>query len=219
MEVIKSLIQDLALIVMLALFLEMLLPAGEVKQYVKMVLGLLLAVALLQAAGGLVHRDFVRDVPFLTVREDSRKQASILEAGKKLAERQQEKAAEEYRRGLSRQVLALARMNREIPVADAEVRLQESQSPGAARLEEIILYVRGGQWREPGGNGPAEPLVEPVSVRVRPVDRPAPGLPEGAKSAGPEEAGPAGLEKLPAGALSDLKKSVAGFYNLTPDRV
>ena len=215
MEVLKNMIQDLALIVMLALFMEMILPTGEVKQYVKMVLGLLLAVALMQAFGGLVHRDFAQDVPFLTVREEGQKQEAIMVAGKEMAVRQQEKAAEEYRLGLSRQVLSLAQLNKKVSVTGAEVRLQEGQSPGSGRLEEIILLVRDRQ--APGQAGGERPgLVEPVTVEVSPG--PA-GTPPGLKGTAAGAGAGSGPEGPPAEAVAGLKETLAGFYNIEPGKI
>ena len=215
MEVLKNLIQDLALIVMLALFLEMLLPTGEVKQYVKMVLGLLLAVALMQAAGGLARRDFAREVPFLTVREEGQKQAAIMTAGKEMAARQQEKAAEDYRLGLSRQVLSLAQMNKELAVTGADVRLQEGQSSGSGRLEEIVLTVRDRPAAGKTGGGRAG-LVEPVAVQVSPG---LTGRPEGVKTGGAGVDAGGGQEGLPAGPVAGLKETLAGFYNIEPGQI
>ena len=45
MEIIRSLVQNLIVIIILAVMLDMFLPAGEMRKYVKMVMGLLIIVA------------------------------------------------------------------------------------------------------------------------------------------------------------------------------
>lgn len=214
MEIIRNLVQNLALIVILALFLEMFLPSGEMQRYVRMVLGLLVAVAIIQAAGELAHRDFTGDIPLLTVRADSQKVAGILDEGKKMAGLNEEKALQEYRRGLSSQVLALAQLNRDVPVVSAEVLLQEDEGRGGGLLEEIVLVVarEQGAVRESGGDG--MPTVEPVTVNAAPDS-----FHRSAQTGGQGKAGAGEGEGPSTESVAALKKTLAGFYNIDPGKV
>lgn len=214
MEIIRNLVQNLALIVILALFLEMFLPSGEMQRYVRMVLGLLVAVAIIQAAGELAHRDFTGDIPLLTARADSQKVAGILDEGKKMAGLNEEKALQEYRRGLSSQVLALAQMNRNVPVISAEVLLQKEEGRGGGLLEEIVLVVarEQGAVRESGDGG--MPMVEPVAVKATPNSSYSTTQAGGQKRAGAGAGEGPSMESVTA-----LKKTLAGFYNIDPGKV
>ena len=64
MEVIRNLVQSLVIIIILAMFLEMLLPAGQMRAYVKMVMGLLVIIAVIQAVGSMARWSF-EEIPAL----------------------------------------------------------------------------------------------------------------------------------------------------------
>jgi len=207
-EVIRSLVQNLIVIVILAMFLEMLLPAGEMKKYVKMVMGLLIIIAVVQAVGDLARWDYTGDLPSLVEKESDARLPGIMESGKKITGEQQEIAIEKYRSGLAKQVMALACMQKDAPVIDVEVVVQSQASePGFGQLKEIVLYV------------PADPddadvvgkqkmvadSVEPVTVQVD--RRNGAAAPAGAGS------------QEPGKDLSSLINTVANFYNLNPEQV
>ncbi|MHB1042155.1 MAG: stage III sporulation protein AF [Eubacteriales bacterium] len=213
MEIIRNLVQNLALIVILALFLEMFLPSGEMQRYVRMVIGLLVAVVIIQAAGEIAHKDFTGDIPVLTASVDSQKVAGIMDEGKKMAGLNEEKAFQDYRRALSSQVLALAQMDRDVPVIGAEVMLQKDEGRESGQVEEIILEVSGKQ--DPGriSDKGGMPLVEPVAVISKDSSRLA------AENGGLERVD-AGKGEVPSTeSVVSLKKTLAGFYNIDPGRV
>lgn len=206
MEVIRSLVQNLIIIIILAMFLEMLLPAGEMRKYVKMVMGLLMIVAVVQAVGDLARWDYTGDLPSLTQKEDVQQISGIMEAGKKISGDQQQKAIEQYRRGLASQVMALARMNKEVPVVDVDVKVQSERSdPGFGQLKEIVLTVAGNPDAATQAPGRVAVGVEPVAVQV------------GRKN---DTVGPQGTETgPPREAVAGLINTVANFYNLKPEQV
>jgi len=71
LDIIRSLVQSLIVIIILAMFLEMLLPAGEVNKYVKMVVGLLIIIAAVQAVGNLTRFDFTGELqPYVQEKDD-----------------------------------------------------------------------------------------------------------------------------------------------------
>lgn len=207
MEIIRNLVQNLIVIVILAIFLEMLLPAGDLRKYVKMVMGLLIIVAVVQAVGDLVRMDYGGDLPSFTQKEDKVQLSGILEAGKKISGDQQQKAIEQYRRGLANQVMALAGINKEVPVVEVEVKVQSERSdPGFGQLREIVLAVAGNPDRTP--LDPEKGVVagvEPVSVQVG----------HRTETVGQEETG----SRPPREAVAHLVNTVANFYNLKPEQV
>lgn len=214
METIKNLVQNLALIVILALFLEMFLPSGEMQRYVRIVLGLLVAVTIIQAAGELTHSDFTGDIPMLTAKVDRQKVAGILDEGKKMAGLNEETALQDYRRGLSKQVLALAQMNRDVPVVGAEVLLQNEEGKGSGLVEKIILEVAGKQDSVGREDKVGMPQVEPVAVETG-----NDSSERDAETGGMERPVPGEGEFPSTESITSLKKTLAGFYNIDPERV
>ncbi len=206
MEVIRNLVQNLVVIIILAMFLEMLLPAGEMRKYVKMVMGLLIIIAVVQAAGDLSRWDYRGDLPLLAQKADEQKAAGILEAGKKISSEQRQKAVEQYREGLANQIMALTSTAKDATVLGVEVKVQSKDSePDFGRIHEVVLYVA----RETGTAGQEKNVcageVTPVVVQIA-----------GGNDPREDKTGGSGPPKETADALAG---SVASFYNLNPDQV
>ncbi len=208
MEVIRSLVQNLIVIVILAMLLEMLLPTGEMKKYVKMVMGLLIIVAVVQAVGDLARWDYTGDLPSLVEKESDARLPGIIESGKKITGEQQEKAIEQYRSGLAKQVMALARMQKEASVTGVEVIVQSrGDVSGFGKLKEIIIYTSTDPVTE-ATEGKQEIVaggVEPVTVQVEGHNIAATQAGVGTGQPGKDVAG--------------LINTVANFYNLNPEQV
>jgi len=207
MEIIRSLVQNLIVIIILAVLLDMFLPAGSMRNFVKMVMGLLIIIAVVQAVGNLINWDYNADLPALTSTVEQGQYPEILEAGKRLAEDQQQKALEEYKNSIANQVMALSRANKEISLLDVKVEIQGDQSKtGYGRIQEISLTVgpKNGS-ADQQSNGIVIKEVEPVSVGP---DTAAPP---------PGQAGAEGYSRKEA--VDDLVNTLANFYNLSTEQI
>lgn len=216
MDILRELIQTIIVIVVLAVLVEMLLPGGDMRRYVKMVMGLLIIMAVMQAAAGVINSDLVRDIPAVTATDSGAPPLDdIMAAGQGLAKEDRDLAVRQYSEALSSQVLSLARMNGELQVLDARVTVDENSA-----IEEInIIFAAadgdnppssqsagGGAYQtDQGADGGLG--VQPVVVDIK-----------GGDVAGKESPAPAvtpGLEK----AAADQAAMVAEFYNLRRDQV
>lgn len=125
MEVLHTLVIELVMLVVLAAFLELLIPAGDLSRYVRMVLGLLIIVAVLQAATGFWQRGRVPDFGALSLQSPSATFAGdrALEAGQRRWEENRAAALDSYRDGLARQIMALAALNPDTEIGEVVVEL------------------------------------------------------------------------------------------------
>lgn len=207
MEIIRSLVQNLIVIIILAVFLEMFLPAGEMRKYVKMVMGLLIIVAVVQAVGNLIHWDYAGDFPALTSQGGTGKYPEIMEAGKRLTEDQQQKAIEEYRNGIARQAMALARSSDRVSLLGVEVKVQTEQSkPGYGQLKEMVLTV--GSKTETIVPPSEEALIKEVEpVSVEPGQKVTTDVQKETEERPPEDA------------VAKLVATLANFYNLSTQQI
>lgn len=206
MDILRSLVQSLVVIIILAMFLEMLLPMGEMRKYVKMVMGLMIIVAVVQAVGELTRWDYSNDIPSLIQKEEQSQLTSIMESGKKISNEQQHKAIEQYRQGLANQIRALANMNKDVHIADVDVRIQsQSGEPDYGQVKEIILAVDTRREHEGAGGVVAQVDVEPVVVKVGETAR--------TSAVGEQDV------NVPGEAVTGLIETVANFYNLKPEQV
>ncbi len=207
LEAVRILVQNLIIIAVLAVFLEMLLPVSQLRSYVKMVMGLLIIVAVLQALGNIAGRDWLADLPELggATGTQEGKINDIMADGKKINQRNEAKAVEEYRKGIARQISALAGLNGKVSLISADVLVQEdSSAKDFGQVKEIRLVV--GKPGE-GGTGGGSIGVQPV----QPVMVGQPG-----EGDGPVQGDIPG-ELRPS--LDRLGSTVANFYNIPPERV
>jgi stage III sporulation protein AF len=65
LEIVRSLVQNLIVIIIIAMLLEMFLPNGDMRRYVKMIMGLLIIVAVIQAVVELGRWDYAAEFPVL----------------------------------------------------------------------------------------------------------------------------------------------------------
>lgn len=143
MEALRVLVRELAVIAILFVFLELLLPAGDIRRYVRMVLGLVVIVVVLHAFTSFGWEGLNRELAGLRIVGEE-KDDGALERGRKLWEANQERALATYGEGLARQIQALGRLSGEMNVTDARVVMG-----GEGRIAEVVVMVeRAGR---PGG--------------------------------------------------------------------
>ena len=207
MEIIRDLVQTLIIIVVLAVFLDMLLPTGQMKPYVKMVMGLLIIIAVLHSISGLLQQDWMHEVPGVTARPGSpgAPLEDIMAAGEQLQLKNQDMALEKYRQGLSRQVLSMAKLTPGAKVMDAEISLMEEQSQqGYGGIKHITLVV---DPAAPEAGDYNRDNIQPVHINVTDSH-------SASKSSEEVEIPPKMKEEI-----EKVKGYIAGFYNLSPEKV
>lgn len=136
MEKVSLLVRNLILIVMVATFLDLLVPAGEMRRYVRMVVGLLVTVALVQAVGDFFSRQELA-LPALTIPAAAEGEIPDYAA---FSIRYREQALAAYREGIARQVKALAGLTG-IEVVRVEVRCALEER-GYPQLQGIKLHLK-----------------------------------------------------------------------------
>ncbi len=162
LDTLQNLVRELVILIILAVTLELLLPHGDMRRYVRMVLGLLIIVAVLQAGMSFWHRELAADLSWLSLGPpDQAATAEILREGERLWQAGQSRAQAEYEQGLARQIRGLAGLNPDVAVTAVRVRTTAGTPDGQpGRLEEVILVLEG------------EPLVgEDRPVWAAPAER------------------------------------------------
>jgi len=141
-DALNLLVTQLVILAVLAVFLELLIPAGDLSRYVRMVLGLLIIVAVLQAATGFWHRELSGTFSDLSLQQTAPATSSILDEGRQRWDDNHARALDEFRTGLARQIMALTRLNPDVEVLNVDVVLDvEGESGEIGRLQRITLYV------------------------------------------------------------------------------
>ena len=196
--------QNIIIVVVLAVFLEMLLPIGEMRKYTRMVMGLMIIVAVLQSLNGLTGGGLIKEIDQYTLNSEpgSGSSINILEDGKRLESENKKHAIDQYRSGIEKQIVSLAGVDGEMEISSAEVKINEDPTQkDFGKINSINLIYSKSNKNTNGGVR----QVETVAVNV-------------GTQKSPEE-----IINKPPPEYSDLVKNVAGkisgLYNLSPDQV
>lgn len=170
METIREMVQALIIIVVLAVFLEMLLPQSSMRPYIKTVMGLLIIIAVLQVATGVVREGAMADVPRFLEDAPARGDvplAEVMAGGKVIGEGSRALALENYRSGIQKQVLSMARIYPNILVREATVEVADQpDSLNSGQITRISLVVSPHLVTEDKIKNVKPAVVEPVRVVV-----------------------------------------------------
>ena len=123
LSVITEIVRNVAILTLLTLFLELLLPDGQLSRFVQMFMGLLLLAAVLNPVLGLLNLGELLNPVLAQV--DPRQTAALVQEGEELAQDLRQAVGEEYIQGLSKQMEALLCFFPEIESAEAKIILGE----------------------------------------------------------------------------------------------
>ncbi|MDH7576217.1 MAG: stage III sporulation protein AF [Bacillota bacterium] len=160
METIRFIVRNLIFLVLLAAFLEMLLPLRDARKFVQVILGLFILAVILNPVvtffqqTPLFNLDFSREA-----RGKGEELRSILAQGETLQQATVEQARGAYVKRLEEQVVVMVRLVPGVGEAKARVELAPSSSLQAlGTINKVYVTVKPGQ--EARGEGIATPVEE-----------------------------------------------------------
>jgi stage III sporulation protein AF len=136
-------VRNIILVVLFASFLELLLPASSMQRFVRVIMGLLIMLAILNPVIDLVHyRLMPQPVPAISGRSGNPSLAA--DGGAAVVKERNRLAVELYKNDLAKQMRAVILAID--GVADAKVAVETQQAdvgrPGA--IEKVLVYVQPG---------------------------------------------------------------------------
>lgn len=152
-------VKNIILIVLFASFLELLLPNSSLQRFIRVIMGLLIMLAILNPAIDLVQGNWtVGDMP--TLAAGGQKQADIIQSANTAAVERERITKEIYKRDMSKQLRALIMAIDGVSEARVAIELQEKPEAGATgAIKAITLYVKPGNVSRSG-------TINKVSVKT-----------------------------------------------------
>ena len=143
LDTISDLVRNVTIIVLIAGFLEMLLPQGEIKKFVKAVLGLFILISILNPLLGLFDKNVVSEVlAWQDPIQENMELNSILDEGKEISEEMNKKALEMYRVNAAKQIETVVKLVKGVVWVEAEVKMAENlANQGLESIEKVVLRV------------------------------------------------------------------------------
>jgi stage III sporulation protein AF len=199
LEALSAWIKHIILLILFATFLELLIPNNDYKKFIKVIMGLLLLLAVLQPVLDIVDRSW--DNTAATTVTGSKIGETKTEIANHSAKFQNERdrvALEQYKKELTKQVRVLAGSIAGIMDVRAEIVLNENKGEkNYSTIKKITIYAKPGRESK---NTAAVNSVKQVEISMK------------TKS------------MTPAAVLDDqhkehIKKVVTEFYHLNPEQI
>lgn len=158
-------IRTIVTVIFLATMLEMFLPGGTMQKYVRVVMGLLLLLVILNPLINLAGKDYSWQARIWEVGNEQGLQA-VLAAGEQLRVEQEKYALQEYKNRLAEQVTRVVNRIPGIKKVRAEVIIvEDAKSKDYGRVMGLTLWVTPGR-PEVEGSVHIEP-VKPVKIGIQ----------------------------------------------------
>ncbi|MDA8442547.1 MAG: stage III sporulation protein AF [Peptococcaceae bacterium] len=162
MQSIKELVRNIAVVILLASFLELLLPNNSMRRFVQLIMGLFVLTAIVGPVAGLLHQPLAFEVPAWSPAIGNSAEQDIAQAfqqGDSIRQQSQQAALDQYKQVMQRQIKALALTVSGVKQIDSEVKLKTT---GA--IESLNLVVGQAKATIP----PVEPVDGTRSKTVQP---------------------------------------------------
>jgi stage III sporulation protein AF len=202
LDFLREWVKQLILIVILAGFIDLVLPTGSTRKFARVVVGLFVIMALFNPLLLLLRQDVSWRIPrFEESVMDRGDMREVTSQDEVLAATVQEQALAHYRRQLEEQAKALVLSLEEVSEARAKVYLEEGAGKeGGVGIAGLAIWVKQG-----GESGEEVPVVEKVVVKIDNGEEPS--------LAGRESSA------LPAVLKEKITAVLTTFYNIEPDAI
>lgn len=166
MEMIKSWVRDLVILVIFASMLEMLLPNGTLKKYVKLVIGFFMMLALLNPILSFFRADYTAFYPFNTLPNGKSQQAQIQHEGAKIQKANETMAVNAFQNQLEQQIRALILTQGE--VEDARVQVKATENGTIQAIQIGLNLVRAEEEKDNNTTSSCRvETVKPVKINLQ----------------------------------------------------
>lgn len=166
MDELGKLVQNLAVIIIITTFLELLMPSNKLQRYVQLILGLFVIVIILNPVLAFLDKKTEFEMGSWSGFAQGKRLETILAEGKSLSEESQKKAVGEYQGRLEKQMAALVKLIPGVEEVEVTVKLMGGQSfDMSGGIEEVFVEVKaaGGNMENFDGASEVAP-VEPVEI-------------------------------------------------------
>lgn len=173
MEILRNIVQNILIIILLTVLLEMLLPEGDMRRYVRLVMGLFVIMAVLQPVLSFFHSGLnLETVSFINSNQTDVDLKAAMRRGEKIRAEQQNQAIKGMQQKINSQVLALAKLNKSVTVTGVEVEIvSDPQSASFGQIKKITVTTGSDKKAKekeqlPAENNQLSRGVTPVEITV-----------------------------------------------------
>ncbi|MGI6712993.1 MAG: stage III sporulation protein AF [Bacillota bacterium] len=166
LKTVTELVRNITVLVLIAGFLEMLLPSSEMKRFIKVVMGLFILVSILNPLLSLLNKNATCEVlawqdPMMKNQELN----TILQKGKQLSQQMDEKATEIYAENTAKQIETVVKLVKGVSKVEADVQISKSDKDNDyGKISRVMLVIGTKQ----NSSSPALDSIKQVEVQIGP---------------------------------------------------
>lgn len=211
METIKLIVKSILLVIMMASFLEIILPRNDMKRYINLIIGLFVIISVLNPMLSLVNKGISFNF-FDNLTGTTEETNAIISKGKQISEEQKSQAAKEYKEKLTKQIMGLAGLYQGSEAGQVEIDMVDNPADQQfGEIRKIILHMPNSKNKnEQTENGYiSQPDIQVDEISVTPQNEK--GLNDKNKSKGASE--------TINNKTENLKNAIADFYGINREQV
>lgn len=141
LDVISDLVRNIAIIILFAIFIEMLLPNNDMSRYLQLVMGLFILIAILTPVVSFLDKDDLLETSLWKFTGGKEEVQSILAQGEEIGEINKQQALEEYCSRIQKQIEALARLVPGVEDVQSIVTLRDNDILQFGSISEVRIWV------------------------------------------------------------------------------
>lgn len=160
MSSLNEIIRNIVVIVLLATFLDMLLPNTNLRRFIKVIMGLFIMVTILNPIINIFNQEATISAWDFNLQENEDVD-SILEKGKKISSDQNAEAAIEYKKRIEKQIEAMVHLIPEVDRVNCTAELASTEDlKNMGQIEKVFLEIYLGTSKTKD----QDQLVDPVKI-------------------------------------------------------
>jgi stage III sporulation protein AF len=165
LKTVTELVRNITVLVLIAGFLEMLLPSSEMKRFIKVVMGLFILVSILNPLLSLLNKNATCEVLAWQDPMKNQELNTILQKGEQLSQQMDEKATEIYAKNTAKQMETVVKLVKGVSKVEADVQISKSdKKTDYGKISRVMLVI----GTKPNSSSPALDSIKQVEVQIGP---------------------------------------------------
>jgi len=168
LETLGEIVRNVAVIILLTTFLDMLLPNTKIQPFLKVVLGLFVMLAIITPVIDLLDSDYELTAWHLSLPTENSVN-TVLVQGQEIVNLQQSQALVAYKERLEKQMESLVQLIPQVGAAQCSVEMEKSEKIGSiGRITHATFWVT---LQKEGDKNTFVKPVEPVKIIINSADK------------------------------------------------
>lgn len=212
METIKLIVKSILVVIMIASFLEVILPRSDMKRYINLIIGLFIIISVMNPILLLVRNGVSFDF-FNNISTNSEETNAIITKGKEISKEQKSRAAKNYKDKLAKQIKGLAGLYQGTNAGQVEIDMVDNpEDPKFGEIKKVIVHTLNSNGKDDLSQNSdiSQSNIQVEEISITPQNQNEKGLVNKSKK---------NSQTLNSNKSDTLKSAIADFYGINSEQV